>query len=791
MKYTRTAAPFLFGIPTLLLCALYVLTSGLVLADPSGITVTTVKYVDGVHADASNASGVSFPMKAIWNAANLGHGSGVSSLGPVGINNPEPYETTTGGMSAGANYTTFETFNSVVGANCFSHRPYANAGYTTSLVSLADAASKVPSPAIPNFVNLQSNAFVIVWNKNCIPHLTVTKIVINDNGGTAVADDFALFIDGVPTTSGFASTTTAGVHKVSETPDPRYFSTISGDCTQSGFITLQGGENAECIITNNDIPAALTIVKHADGADAAFEFEITDGVASATTSLATVAGWATSSPFYLDTGTYDIRENTKTGWDFNGASCIRDEQSIGTPIVPFPDFAGGASITVAVGEQILCTFDNTEQSDVTVTVVKYVDGQHADATNAEAESFPMDSVWDATSGSGSGSFSLGPIGSNNPNPYEMTTDIMSHGADYSVSEDTSGPTVGADCSAGTPFALVGYTWGNLLSGAAAQTLVASLALADITHNAFVIVWNKDCTPHLVLDKVVVNNDSGTQPESAWTLTASGPSLLEGQGAATVGDVYSDQSFLPGTYDLSETGPSGYDASAWTCVGGTQVDGDTVTIAAGETVICTIVNDDTPVPLPPANACSNLLTAPLGYTLVNGTKGSDTVTILPFTMFVGKGGNDKVTGGDGNFIVCTDKGNDTIQLGNGSITIDAGNGNNIITTGNGSGFIATGKANDKITTGTGVHTINADTGSNTIVTGDGDQTITTGNSIDQITTGAGNDVINAGQGIGIIKSGAGNDTVTTGTSIDTIDGGADFDTCNAGAGARNNVTNCEA
>jgi hypothetical protein len=58
-------------------------------------------------------------------------------------------------------------------------------------------------------------------------------------------------------------------------------------------------------------------------------------------------------------------------------------------------------------------------------------------------------------------------------------------------------------------------------------------------------------------------------------------------------VSSNPSFDAGTYNLSETGgPGGYTASTWNCVGsGTQNDGDTFTLALGQSATCTITNDD--------------------------------------------------------------------------------------------------------------------------------------------------------------------------------------------------------
>lgn len=72
----------------------------------------------------------------------------------------------------------------------------------------------------------------------------------------------------------------------------------------------------------------------------------------------------------------------------------------------------------------------------------------------------------------------------------------------------------------------------------------------------------------------------------WTLEAAGPTPLSGvTGSLDVTNVEVD----PGSYDLSELGPVGYEASVWNCVGGTQDDADTVTVGDGEQVACTIIN----------------------------------------------------------------------------------------------------------------------------------------------------------------------------------------------------------
>ena len=100
-----------------------------------------------------------------------------------------------------------------------------------------------------------------------------------------------------------------------------------------------------------------------------------------------------------------------------------------------------------------------------------------------------------------------------------------------------------------------------------------------------------CTPagpSLTLVKKVINNDGGSAVPANWTLSAAGPTPFSGTGP----NVSSGEGFQTGTYNLSESGgPAGYSASDWACVGGNQVDADTITLSQGESATCTITNDD--------------------------------------------------------------------------------------------------------------------------------------------------------------------------------------------------------
>jgi len=261
---------------------------------------------------------------------------------------------------------------------------------------------------------------------------------------------------------------------------------------------------------------------------------------------------------------------------------------------------------------------------------------------------------------------------------------------------------------------------------------------------------------------------GTTPQPSWYADNTGTL------AVNISTGYASTTPANGCVTFTDVPYGTYTAGEIVQDGWTNDSGLGAVIVDSATEQFTVVNHENtppPPPPPPANACATPLVAPAGYTLLNGTRGNDTVTLVPLTMFVGKGGNDKVTGPDGNYIVCLGNGNGTITLGNGDDTIKTGNGNAKITLGSGIAYITTGNGNA------------------TIIAGDGDKTVTTGSGNDKITTGSGADTINAGNGNNTVNAGAGNDSITTGPANDIIDGGADTDTCVAGGGL-NTVSNCE-
>lgn len=110
-------------------------------------------------------------------------------------------------------------------------------------------------------LNPGDNKTCYISNYNIQPQLTVTKVVVNDNGGTKQVSDFPLFVDSTSVTSGVQTGFSAGSYTVSETSLPGYTATITGDCASDGSITLAVGDVKSCTITNDDQPGTLIVNK--------------------------------------------------------------------------------------------------------------------------------------------------------------------------------------------------------------------------------------------------------------------------------------------------------------------------------------------------------------------------------------------------------------------------------------------------------------------------------------------------------------------------------------------------
>lgn len=91
--------------------------------------------------------------------------------------------------------------------------------------------------------------------------ITVVKNVINDNGRVKKIVDFPLLVNDTPVVSGstvvFPDNT---YYAITETKDPNYTQSFSGDCGSDGIINnLVPGSTNYCFITNDDIGAPIVV----------------------------------------------------------------------------------------------------------------------------------------------------------------------------------------------------------------------------------------------------------------------------------------------------------------------------------------------------------------------------------------------------------------------------------------------------------------------------------------------------------------------------------------------------
>lgn len=135
----------------------------------STVNVTIAKFVNGQQATASSTGSASFGVNANWTTTNIGSGSGTFSLGPTGFNTSSPYQAVTAQMNTGSSYGLSEATSTTSGATCAgtSMPTFGLAGYSWGN-SLAAAQAMTPTTTAPNLTNIQSNEFIIIWNRHCL-----------------------------------------------------------------------------------------------------------------------------------------------------------------------------------------------------------------------------------------------------------------------------------------------------------------------------------------------------------------------------------------------------------------------------------------------------------------------------------------------------------------------------------------------------------------------------------------------------------------------------------------------
>lgn len=452
-----------------------------------------------------------------------------------------------------------------------------------------------------------------------IPTLTVTKFVTNDNGGEAEVSDFPLFIDGNPVTSGVSTQVTPGAHVVTETESDTYTASFGLSCP-GGNISVAIGENKSCTITNDDKAATLTVIKHVvndnGGLKEALDFLMS--VLGGNVSNSSFVGSEDGTVVTLDAGEYDVDEIEQTGYaktlgaDCSGTIAAGEEK---TCTVTNDDVAPKLTVTKVVINQ---NGGGAEISDFTLfiddTEVSSGAENELDAGTYTVSEESVDGYAGVFSGdcNAEGEVTLNP--GDDKECVITNTDIApgltllkvvtNNNGGEADAEDFQAYVQGGESEpeavdwndtleleAGT-YALseipnegiTGYEASDWVCDGGSQD--GSSITLEVGEEVVCTITNDDIAPVLHLVKEVVNDNGGNATADQWTLSATGPTPISGEGTAD-----SDENFSAGVYTLAETsGPSGYTAGDWVCVGGSQ-EGDSISLSVGDEVTCTITNDD--------------------------------------------------------------------------------------------------------------------------------------------------------------------------------------------------------
>lgn len=350
-------------------------------------------------------------------------------------------------------------------------------------------------------------------------------------------------------------------------------------------ITVAIGQSVSCIIYN--VASAVQVVKTGAGdPQAEFDFDVTGQ-----TGFSLVLGGSSDVFLYAPDTAVTITESLPGGlpsWDLTSIVCADSEGEI--DYESFDLGEGTASFNTVAGEQITCTFTNEQESQITV-VKNVVNDNGGDAVVGDFDLYldgnPVTSGVANAVGAGQFTVTEDPV-----DGYAMTSIVC-------VDDDTA-------ANVGHPVTVV-----------EGQSVTCT-------------VTNDDIAPGLTLIKTVVNDSGGTNVPADFQLYVNGDEAAQG-----VALDFPANTPLTVTEDLLD----GYLQTSLVCRDNEppgQVVGHPVTLAPGESVTCTIINDDRPRPqvtvvkttTPSSTDLFSFLLTPGDTRQVSGNNGAYTWTVTP-------------------------------------------------------------------------------------------------------------------------------------------------------------------
>ncbi len=401
----------------------------------------------------------------------------------------------------------------------------AQAGWTPTSSSCSNAS---PTGAI---VVTPGAAIVCTFTNTQQGSIKVVKNTVGGDAVFAFNSNFglaSLATAGGTATQTFNNLTPGGAYNVSETL-PSGWTQTGASCSNGtpAAVTVVAGATTTCTFTNAQA-GSIKVVKNTVGGNGTFAFTSTFGLTSLTTSGTTSGGTASQTFSNLTAGSgYSLSETVPASWTQTSAICTN-----GTP----------ANITVAPGATTTCVITNTTTAPPPVgliTIVKNTVG--GNGAFAFTSNFGLTSL---TTSGGTAS---------------QTFANLTPGSTYSVSETVpAGWTqTSATCTNGTPGAI------TVVAGVTTICTFTNTQQAAITIVKNTVGGNGTFT--------FTSNFGLTSP-----LTTVGGTVSQTIGGLIPG----------GSYNVSETVPSGWTQTSAICSNGTPA---AITVVAGAATTCIFTN----------------------------------------------------------------------------------------------------------------------------------------------------------------------------------------------------------
>ncbi|KXK09398.1 MAG: Cna protein B-type domain protein [Microgenomates bacterium OLB23] len=364
--------------------------------------------------------------------------------------------------------------------------------------------------------------------------LIIKKVLINDDGGTLVTEDFSFKVNGGASEFFEADgqndkSVNAGTYTIVEDAATGYTTTYD-NCSD---VQIPNGGTATCTITNDDNAPTLKLVKVVNNDDG-----------GTTTAGAWVLN-ATGTGGFSDTGDSTTFHKVKAGVGYVlSESSVAGYAQEGTWTCDKQGVLNGSTATLDLGDEVTCTVTNGDIAPQLIVIKHVINDNGGDAL---AGDFTMNVT------------ATDPSDASFPGDEQGTTITLKAGQ-YSVNEtelDGYVKTLSADCS------------GTIQVG---ETKTCTIT-------------NNDEPAHITLIKEIVNPHGGNAEPDDFKLTIGGASVLSGIAKDVDANTpYAlDESQLPGYKFVSLEGDEKCPA----------VLGGEVTLDEGENITCTITNEGIP------------------------------------------------------------------------------------------------------------------------------------------------------------------------------------------------------